>query len=79
MELQNFNPKGNIFLKNIYISLLVSTFPHLQKKFQKITMKIDIIKTCPNFQLSPTRTVVLEPLKAWDSHMWDLVILGRLM
>jgi hypothetical protein len=32
-----------------------STFPHLQKKFQKITLKIEIIGTCPNFQLTPPR------------------------
>jgi hypothetical protein len=32
-----------------------STFSHLQKKFQKITMKIDIIGTCLNFQLSLVR------------------------
>jgi hypothetical protein len=29
--------------------------PKPQKKFLKITMKIDIIGTCPNFQLSPER------------------------
>jgi hypothetical protein len=36
-----------------------STFTHLQKKFQKITMKIDIMRTCPNYQLSPLGTLVL--------------------
>jgi hypothetical protein len=35
------------------------TFPHLQKEFQKITMKIDIVGTCPNFQLYLARTLVL--------------------
>jgi hypothetical protein len=35
-----------------------NTVPHLQKKFQKITMKIDIIWACPNFQLSPGALVL---------------------
>jgi hypothetical protein len=34
------------------------TYPHLQKKIQKISMKIDIIRSCPNFQLSLIGTLV---------------------
>jgi hypothetical protein len=39
-----------------------STFPHFQKKFQKITIKIDIVGTHPNFQLSPVWTMILSGL-----------------
>jgi hypothetical protein len=34
--------------KKLY-SYKASTFPHLQKKFQKIAIKIDIVETYPNF------------------------------
>jgi hypothetical protein len=36
-----------------------STFLHIQIKKKKFTMKIDIIGTCPNFQLSLAWTLVL--------------------
>jgi hypothetical protein len=36
-----------------------STFLHLQKKFKKLTIKIDIIGTCMNFQLPIAGTLVL--------------------
>jgi hypothetical protein len=49
--------------KNIYSPKLGSTFPHLQKKFQIITMKIDIMGTSPNFQLSLQGTIVLLGVK----------------
>jgi hypothetical protein len=32
-----------------YISCIARTFSHLQKKFQNITMKINIIEIYPNF------------------------------
>jgi hypothetical protein len=34
------------------------TFLHHQKMFPKITMKIDIVETCINFQLSHIQTMV---------------------
>jgi hypothetical protein len=36
-----------------------NTFLHLQKLFQKITIKFGIMGTYPNFQLSPLGTLVL--------------------
>jgi hypothetical protein len=39
--------------------LYYSTFLYLQNKFQKITMKIDIVGTCPNFQLTLRGITVL--------------------
>jgi hypothetical protein len=36
-----------------------STFMHLQKKFKKITIKTNIVGTCPNFRLSSIGTRVL--------------------
>jgi hypothetical protein len=46
----------NIFLKMQWERICIyfpkaSTFPHLQNVFQKITMKIDFMETCLNFQL----------------------------
>jgi hypothetical protein len=35
------------------------TFLHLKQNFQKITMKIDIVGTYPNFQLSSLGTMVV--------------------
>jgi hypothetical protein len=48
---------SNDIVKKKY-SCKADTFPQLQKKFQKITMKINIIGTCPNFQLSFLETLV---------------------
>jgi hypothetical protein len=33
-----------------------------KSKFQTLAMKIDILGTCPNFQLSPIGTMVLYPM-----------------
>jgi hypothetical protein len=53
-----FFPEGPME-KKLYYPKLGSTFTHLQKKFQKITMKIDIVDSCLNFQLSLWGTIVL--------------------
>jgi hypothetical protein len=48
-------------VKKIIISSqsYIITFLHLQTKFQKFMMKIDIVEICPNIQLSPRGTLVL--------------------
>jgi ABC-type molybdate transport system ATPase subunit len=48
-----------IVKKNKLYTLKASTFPHPPKKLQKITMKIDIMGSWANFQLSPAWTLVL--------------------